>query len=492
MGTINWNADVDYQPNGSEATGNLSPSGNSILWQNGANWGQNGTGGPPYTLFQQISFPAGTSVTSLSQLLTLDVWVNNVKTTMTVSYTGHFQPTYPLNLGDAVGFTVVSIAVPSGAPSTLNNLVGKEFVVTTGQASVITGGTLKPEVPDDDITCFLAGARVEMADGSFKSIETITVGESVKVFAQDGTASAAPVTALRTRTVVATHHDLFPVVIQQNAFAEGVPAQDIALTSEHCLYLEGRFVPVRMLVNGRSIFVDTAHQTFPIYHVETAEHAIINVDGLRSETLLRTDRSFSGEDNIIFLRGPKSWEHDAAAPLTTDAAFVEPLFQALAARAEAAGIPSVQAEQATTEDAALHLVTETGRIIQQARTHQGTVLFMVPGNVRTVRLVSRTSRPCETVGPFVDDRRDLGVLVGTIRLIEAHGVRTLTSHLKQSPLSGWAVQDNPDCRWTAGNALLDLGQRDAETIGMLSLQILDGGPYLLEQSATTTTAAASH
>ncbi|MCX2561541.1 Hint domain-containing protein [Acetobacter farinalis] len=486
MGEINWNADVDYQPNGSEATGDLSPSGNSILWQYNNNWSESGSKG---VNFQQISFPAGTSITALGQTLTLQVWIDNVQTTMTVSYTGHFQPTYPLNLGDALGFTVVSIDGNSNAAS---KLVGMEFIVTTGQASNITGGKLIPEVPDDDITCFLAGARVEMADGSFKSIETITVGESVKVFAQDGTASAAPVTALRTRTVVATHHDLFPVVIQQNAFAEGLPAQDIALTSEHCLYLEGRFVPVRMLVNGRSIFVDTTHQTFPIYHVETAEHAIINVDGLRSETLLRTDRSFSGEDNIIFLRGPKSWEHDAAAPLTTDSAFVEPLFQALVARAEAAGIPSVQAEQATTEDAALHLVTETGRIIQQARTHQGTVLFMVPGNVRTVRLVSRTSRPCETVGPFVDDRRDLGVLVGTIRLIEAHGVRTLTSHLKQSPLSGWAVQDNPDCRWTAGNALLNLGQRDAETIGMLSLQILDGGPYLLEQSATTTTAAASH
>nr|WP_298796950.1 Hint domain-containing protein [uncultured Acetobacter sp.] len=490
MSSINWSADVDYQPNGSLVTGNLKPSHNSILWQNGSNWGQNGTGGTPFTLFQQISFPAGTSVTDLGQKLTLNVWVNNVETTMTISYTGHFLPAYPPNQGDAIGFTVVSVDTSHpGIPANLSSLVSKDFIVTTGQASVITGGKLIPEVPDDDITCFLAGARVEMADGSFKAIEDITVGEHVKTFAQDGSESVAPVTATRTRDVLATHPDLFPVVIQKNAFSENVPAQDIALTSEHCLYLEGRFVPVRMLVNGRSIFVDTTRKAFPIYHVETAEHAIINVGGLRSETLLRTDKSFSREDNVIFLRGPKSWEHDAAAPLTTDPAFIEPLFHALAARAEKAGIASVIAPQATTEETGLHLVTETGRIIQQARTHNDAVLFMVPGNVRTVRLVSRTSRPCDTVGPFIDDRRELGVLVGSIRLIEADGVRTMTSHLTQARLSGWAVQDNPECRWTAGNAVLDLGQRDAETIGMLSLQILNGGPYALTENDTAASAA---
>ncbi|WP_174766802.1 Hint domain-containing protein, partial [Acetobacter orleanensis] len=429
--------------------------GNSILWQNGKNWNQFGTGSTPYTYFQQITFPAGTTVTDLGQKLTLNVWVNNVQTTMTVTYSGHFKPTYPLGLGDAMGFTVTSLNVPTGSPPVLNTLVGKEFVVTTGQASTITGGTLIPEVPNDDITCFLAGARVEMADGSFKAIEDMTVGEHIKTFAQDGTSSAAPVTAVRTRTVVATQRDLFPIVIQKDAFAEGVPAQQIALTAEHCLYLNGRFVPVRMLVNGRSIFVDTTNHTFPIYHVETAEHAIINVDGLRSETLLRTDKSFSQEENVLFLRGPKSWEQDAAAPLTTDPAFVEPLFAALAARAEQAGLPSMVTPQDTTQDSDLHLVTDTGRIIRQARTHHDSVLFMVPGNVRTVRLVSRTSRPCDTVGPFIDDRRNLGVLVGNIRLIESLGTRALTSHLKQTHLAGWAVQDNPECRWTTGQAVLD-------------------------------------
>ncbi|WP_048837017.1 hypothetical protein, partial [Acetobacter orleanensis] len=68
---------------------------------------------------------------------------------MTVTYSGHFKPTYPLGLGDAMGFTVTSLNVPTGSPPVLNTLVGKEFVVTTGQASTITGGTLIPEVPND-------------------------------------------------------------------------------------------------------------------------------------------------------------------------------------------------------------------------------------------------------------------------------------------------------------------------------------------------------
>ncbi|PCD78196.1 hypothetical protein CO710_13670, partial [Acetobacter orleanensis] len=52
----------------------------------------------------------------------------------------------------------------------------------------------------------------------------------------------------------------------------------------------------------------------------------------------------------------------------------------------------------------------------------------------------------------------------------------------QTHLAGWAVQDNPECRWTTGQAVLDLGHRNAETIAMLSLQILNGGPYTVEET----------
>ncbi|PCD78235.1 hypothetical protein CO710_13340, partial [Acetobacter orleanensis] len=59
----------------------------------------------------------------------------------------------------------------------------------------------------------------------------------------------------------------------------------------------------------------------------------------------------------------------------------------------------------------------------------------------------------------------------------------------QTHLAGWAVQDNPECRWTTGQAVLDLGHRNAETIAMLSLQILNGGPYLMEEAPQAETIA---
>ncbi|OUI88200.1 Hint domain-containing protein, partial [Acetobacter indonesiensis] len=59
----------------------------------------------------------------------------------------------------------------------------------------------------------------------------------------------------------------YPVCVLKNAIAEGVPYKDMLITPEHSLFFENKFVPVRMLVNGRSIFYDRSIQSYDYFHV---------------------------------------------------------------------------------------------------------------------------------------------------------------------------------------------------------------------------------
>ncbi|WP_035367102.1 Hint domain-containing protein, partial [Acetobacter pasteurianus] len=60
------------------------------------------------------------------------------------------------------------------------------------------------------------------------------------------------------------------------------------ITAEHCLFFEGKFVPVRMLVNGVSIFYDKSITSYDYYHVETDQHSVITADGMLTESYLDT------------------------------------------------------------------------------------------------------------------------------------------------------------------------------------------------------------
>lgn len=178
-----------------------------------------------------------------------------------------------------------------------------------------------------------------------------------------------------------------------------------------------------------------------------------------------------------------TWD-DAAAPLDVSRDFVEPLFrsfQSLADRVEHAG--RSQAPILTYEDG-LCLVTETGRLLHPIRKVKDRVMFRIPSGVRSVRILSNASRPCDVIGPFVDDRRMLGVLVGYIELFESDTTTTLVSHLQDADLSGWNTIENGAMRWTNGSALLPLCSRSLGSTAIMALQVHSAGPYLASDSCS--------
>ncbi|MFT8364964.1 MAG: Hint domain-containing protein [Gluconobacter cerinus] len=333
------------------------------------------------------------------------------------------------------------------------------------------------------VICFLAGSMIRTQDGEV-AVETLRLGDSVVVYV-DGREDVRTVTWAGRRHMTVRPGPFadeagYPVRILKDAIAPGMPHTDLLVTAEHCLFLDGKFVPARMLINGRSIHYDTSITSYDYFHIETADHSVIMANGLLTESFLDTGNrgDFRQDGNVFSIGGSvKSWNDDAAAPLTTDRTTVEPLFRAIEARADMAGLVSQADSAVLTQDADLHLMTEDGTIIRKTRETNGYAMFMLPEKVRSVRLMSRTSRPSDVIGPFVDDRRELGVLVGQIALYEAGSTTVLPAHLAKEELSGWSVPEGATMRWTTGHAAISLPSRSSHSIAMLAVQVLSNSSY---------------
>lgn len=440
---------------------------------------------------------AGVGVGVLSNVVTFVDSNGNSTSTIPKNFTvdfpdsqnvwGYFDPItntttvgLDLNVANVIDVSLGPSIKISGNPFGLTWYFPKEWTNTSNPDG--TGGIL---------ICYLAGSMIRTPNGDV-AVEDLRVGDTVLAY-KNGAAEPTEIVwaghaQAKVNPSLPDDEAGYPVRIVKDAIAEGVPYKDMLVTPEHCLYFDGRFVPVRMLVNGSSIFYDRTFTSYTYYHVETPEHAVIMADGMLSESYLDTGNraSFRSTGVVIASIGGKArnWSVDAAAPLCTQKEFVQPLFEKIANRHTAAGRASAQAalrELLTNPDICLH--TNTGKRIRAIKMQDGYYTFMLPANVQSVQIVSRTSRPCDVEGPFVDDRRQLGVAVGHITLRDARNVVDLSEHLQHQELPGWyALEQNGTARWTNGNATLDLNARPASGIRMLSMQVLAAGPYLVSDA----------
>ncbi|GCD55121.1 Hint domain-containing protein [Acetobacter pasteurianus] len=343
----------------------------------------------------------------------------------------------------------------------------------------------------DKIVCFLAGSMIRTSEGDV-AVEDIQIGDQLVTFDWKHNKEVThPVVWVgkahaMVRAGLPDDEAGYPVRVLKDAIADGVPYKDMLITAEHCLFFEGKFVPVRMLVNGVSIFYDKSITSYDYYHVETEQHSVIMADGMLTESYLDTGnrRAFRQEGKVATLRGAvQSWVEDAGAPLCVDRAFVEPLFHKLEARENSVTGCQMPTEQAVVvADPNLHLVTQAGAIIRPMRHEGQRYSFMLPANTQSVRIVSRASRPADVIGPFVDDRRQMGVAVADVHFITAKKLYPITAHLQAHKPEGWHDTDWTDCAWTNGNAVLPLGDFTKGSMGLLSLTVRAAGPYLLDES----------
>ncbi len=383
--------------------------------------------------------------------------------------------------------TIITLENNSGQKLGTIAIAGDVFILGGGYPNIVVKNdaldVIATSQSNGSITvCFLADSMIATPKGAV-AVQDLCVGDEVLTYADGvasvGTLSWAGMAHCTVNPALPDDMAGYPVRITKNAIADGVPYKDMLLTAEHCLFFNGAFIPARMLVNGVSIFYDKSITSYNYYHIETPDHAVIMADGMLTESYLDTGnrRNFTQKGNVIQIGGAaKSWQKDAAAPLCVDRASVEPVFRQIESRIAqgACVVPH------TTHAPELRLVTESGATIWPANCKNGTYNFILPANTQEVHLVSRASRPADVIGPFVDDRRTLGVAVGDITLLSAAKQQAVTAHLQAEKPEGWFVGEQADLAWTNGNATLPLpAQRTQGAICMLSVKIRAAGPYLL-------------
>jgi hypothetical protein len=313
--------------------------------------------------------------------------------------------------------------------------------------------------------CYAAGTHILTATGE-RAIESLFQGDIVLTLS-DNELKAQPVKWVGHRRISLAAHPrpetVAPIRIERDACADGMPHRDLLVSPDHAIFVDGKLICARRLVNGTTIRRETGWTAVDYYHVELDRHAILLAEGLPAESYLDTGNSgfFSNSGAPLVLHPDltdetdyPTREADSCAPFVTDAASVQPVWQRLADRAAAIGRPVPQ--RVTTTDAALRVLANQ-RSVKPVISDNERVIFVLPRDVHEVRPLSRAQSPTEA-RPWLEDRRRLGVRVKRIVLRGADDLREIPMDHPALTRGWWTVErDGPMIsRWTDGEAVLPL------------------------------------
>ena len=367
--------------------------------------------------------------------------------------------------------------------ATYNALTDTITVDQTGLGAVIqnvtldgvSSGALTVNVigNNDYITtpCFAAGTRILTARGEV-AVQDLREGDRAIVLLPTGEAEREVVWIGNRGVNVRAHprpEQVAPVTVRAGALADGVPARDLVLSPDHALFVDGRFIQVRQLINDISVIQDLGCTSVHYFHVELSSHSVLYAEGTPAESYLDTGNrdafANAGEATQLHPNFATNVEGRtramACAPLATDEATVRPVWQHLAGRA-IARLRETAVLSATT-NADLRLLAGK-RKLRPSYVDGNRYVFAVPSGVDAVRLLSRAAAPAETK-PWVDDRRPLGVAV---RRITQRGANPPYVLVADHPdlCEGWYPAETSArgaFRWTNGNAHIPV-RPDAQVI----------------------------
>jgi hypothetical protein len=346
---------------------------------------------------------------------------------------------------------------------------GADSIQTIEAASFQMGTQTITGFPGEStVPCFVSGTHIRTRDGEIP-VEGLAVGDLL-VTVSDGRKELHPIIWIAQRRIDLMAHPhpemVAPVRIQRSAFAEDVPHRDLLISPDHAVFVDGKLICARQLVNGTTIRQEKGRTSVEYFHIELEAHAILLAEGLPAESYLNTgNRGFFANSGDPLILHPDltdgtdypTREAGSCAPFVFDEAGVWPVWQRLVNRAEALGY--FWTEPATTEEAGLHLLAN-GRSIWPVAVGGGRYVFALPAaqaGLGSMRLVSRSGTPSDLV-PYPDDRRRLGVAV--TRIIVRLGEEPSEIPIDHPALSrGWheAERDGgAPWRWTNGDAVLPL------------------------------------
>jgi hypothetical protein len=387
----------------------------------------------------------------------------------------------------------------SGANDTGTLVALTDFTLAAGANPAFTTGTDALGTYVELASCFAPGTRVLTSAGEV-NVEDLREGDLV-ITQTEGGSKAVPVIWIGHRKLDLTRHPypqmVAPIRVRRGALADNVPHRDLVLSPDHSIFIDGALVPAKLLVNGRTI-VREMPDAVEYFHLECGSHTIILAEGLTVETYLDTgDRAvFDNAGTTLSLHprleinsAVKSWA-DACAPLVTDAAVAEPIWQWVADRASQLGHVAADVP-ATSDDPQLHLLVN-GSKLRPIGVKDDKYIFVLPRGVREVTLLSDTVCPADE-RPWTGDLRRLGVAIREFVFRgdgDAGSGDFLVMSADDSSMSrGWWPPENDGVtfwRWTDGAGVIPL----AIVSRILEVKIVKMARYPVAWSASAAVQAA--
>ncbi len=377
--------------------------------------------------------------------------------------------------GDTATLTGSTLTVKSGATT----------VLTMNNVGLDSGSSATFKVSGDVISavCYARGTMLRTPEGEIP-VERMRSGRHI-VTLVDGVEMTTTVKWLGHRRIDLRSHPqpetVQPVRIIRGAIADNVPHRDLVVSPDHAIFIDGKLICARQLINGTTIRQETNWAAVDYYHVQLDEHAILLAEGLPAESYLETGNAgFFGNSGVPMVLHPDltdetdypTREADSCAPFVWDEDSVRPVWQRVAERAATIGRP-VPAH-ATTAEPGLHLLAR-GRAIKPVYSDKALVIFALPRGATEVRLASRAQSPT-MARPWLEDRRRLGVRVARIVLRGADDMREVPVDHPALAKGWWAIEQDGIAlrRWTNGEAVLPLPTMDGEAL----LEIHLGGEMM--------------
>lgn len=324
------------------------------------------------------------------------------------------------------------------APANLNN-------ATFTTRSDGQGGTLVQEV-----ACFLAGTHLRTPHGD-RPVETLRPGDIVVTAA----GRLVPIRWVGCTRIDATRHPrphrVAPVRVRAHAFGRGKPVRDLLLSPDHAVGVAGGLAPVALLSNGATILRDDALTDLAYWHVELERHDLLLAENLPAEAYLDTGNRglFTHEAGVRPLHPDlsppadtdtlRAWTERGCRPLLHGGPKLDAVRQRLLRRAAQLGWHM-------SREPGL-VVLAGGFVLSPRLAEDGTGSVLIPADVTSVVLRSRSFVPAESVAGATDPRR-LGVAVHSLRL-DGTGLRVAPD------ADGWRMPE-PGWRWTDGAASVAL------------------------------------
>jgi hypothetical protein len=346
------------------------------------------------------------------------------------------------------------------------------------------------------IVCFLRGTRLATPDGEVP-VEDLKVEDRVAT-RLNGNTVFRPVKWLGRRRIDLAAHPrpdtVMPIRIQRGAFADNVPHRDLLISPDHAVFVDGKLICARQLINRTTISQERDLASVEYFHVELDTHAILLSEGLPTESYLDTDNRgfFSNSDQARVLHPDLTDESThtirataSCAPFVWAEDAVRPVWNRLAERAAALG-KSVAAPDGIT-DPGLCIVVR-GQTQRPVAVADGRYQFIIKSGVEEVLLVSRAASPSH-VQPWRDDRSQLGVNIERIVLRRGSDMQDIPVDHPGLSQGWWATEPDGTAlrRWTDGRAKLTFAAGDRPAI--LEIWASNGGMMYPAEAAEQSRAA---